>query len=59
MGAELLVVIIKEYDINFRAIVENGVVNIQQYESDTNYNDEDFGIYSNLEHYRLLAILKQ
>jgi hypothetical protein len=51
--------IIKEYDINFRAIVENGVVNIQQYESDTNYDDEDFGVYSNLEHYKLLAILKQ
>jgi len=50
-------VLVKDDEINLLAIVKNGLVEIKNYTS--NYDDKDFELYTDFEHYRLLAILKQ
>ena len=52
-------VILKDYEINLVAIVIAGNVEIKVATINLNYDDADFELYANFEHYRLLAILKQ
>jgi hypothetical protein len=52
-------VILKDYDINLVAIVIAGNVEIKVATINLNYDDADFELYTNFEHYRLLAILKK
>ena len=52
-------VVLNGYDLFLTATVLNNNVSISPATKIEWHNDEDFSVYSNLEHYRLLAILKQ
>lgn len=54
-----LSVMLKDYEIYLLVAVIDGDVEIKPYTINLNYDDEDFELYTNLEHYKLLAQLKQ
>lgn len=54
-----LSVMLKDYEIYLLVGIIDGVVEINHSTINLNYDDEDFVLYTNLEHYKLLAQLKQ